>query len=87
DYLIQHGADVNKLNNYKVSPILLACKNGYLEIVKCLVQHGADFNRSSDRGITPIIIACRNGYSKIVEFLLENKATIEINNPYRKTLL
>ena len=43
--LLQLGADVNfKTKCFKISPLLLACKIGNLQIIKTLLKYKADYN-------------------------------------------
>jgi len=44
-YLVEHGADVNKENDYGVTPLFNACSGGYEAITKYLVEQGADINK------------------------------------------
>ncbi|OUM56902.1 hypothetical protein PIROE2DRAFT_24817, partial [Piromyces sp. E2] len=39
--LVEHGADLNIVNNENSNPLHLASRNGYEKVVKVLVEHGA----------------------------------------------
>lgn len=61
----------------KGTPLILACKNGYLDIVNLLVENGANINKVSKENIngeeyeyTPIMYATENGYTDIVKYLI-----------------
>ncbi len=58
----------------------IACKQGYLAIVKLLVKGGANVNIANRYSNTPVHIAAMNGHSEIVEFLVESRADIMREN-------
>ena len=51
-------------------PLVYACMQGDISIVKLLLQHGADVNIYSDE--TPLTAACKHGHSDVVDILLHN---------------
>ena len=53
------------------SPLALACKKNYQNIVKLLVNHGADVNKKGKFYDSPLVIACRNNNFAIVKYLIE----------------
>lgn len=55
------------------SPLMAACKNGYVEIVKMLIQHGADVNRQleeDDKQESALTLAIENCHANVVKILL-----------------
>lgn len=46
--LLQHGADVNAVNDYNETPLHYACKRANLVVLQCMIEHGADI-LSEDR--------------------------------------
>jgi len=40
-YLVEYGADVNKRDKNKITPLFIACLNGNEALVKYLVEHGS----------------------------------------------
>ncbi|ORY38048.1 ankyrin [Neocallimastix californiae] len=57
-YLVEHGADVNKKDNYGENSLFKACRSGNEAIVKYLVEHGANINKKDDCSKTPLFISC-----------------------------
>ena len=59
-YLIEHGAEVNKISPSCQTPLCCACEKGNEKIVKCLIEHGADINKVKSFNQTPLytIILC-----------------------------
>ena len=57
------------------SPLMLACKQGNLPLVKLLVEHGADVNRRESHG-TPLSYASKTG-TEVMQYLIDHGATRE----------
>jgi ankyrin repeat protein len=83
--LIDNGADVNLLREYsllpflpknlKSSPISVASKRGYLEIVKLLLERGCNPNIYISYGSnTPLGFSAENGHLDVMMALLEGGA-------------
>ena len=69
EYLINHGAAVNKADKYGYTPLHVASARGHLSIVEYLINHGAAVNKSDTVGRTPLHIAEREEHPDIVAFL------------------
>ena len=72
--LIQGGADVNTSNDYGVTPLGLASRNGNAQILRQLLKAGADPNDSRhavNAGETPLMLAARSGQVEAVTTLLD----------------
>jgi ankyrin repeat protein len=50
--------------------LLIASKNGHLDVVRELLACGAIVNAASNSGATPLIVASRRGHIEIVGTLL-----------------
>jgi ankyrin repeat protein len=61
---IEEGIDVTSEDD---KAIILASKNGHLEVVRLLIKNGADCNYA-------ILLASENGHVEIVRLLIENGA-------------
>ncbi len=55
--LISRGADVNYRGNQNWTPVMIASKYSYHEIVELLIQEGAKVNVSNNFGKTPLMFA------------------------------
>lgn len=74
-YLIVKGADVNKICNDYVPPLMHAVKYGRLEMVKALIKAGADPNYTYNgamenlKGATPYTYAQKYEQKEILAYL------------------
>ncbi|VDI10860.1 Hypothetical predicted protein [Mytilus galloprovincialis] len=59
-----------------VSPLYIACQEGYTEVVQMLINNKADINKCIDNGASPLFIACQEGHTEVVQMLINNKADI-----------
>jgi len=64
--LNEHGADVNKKNNFGKIPLCISCENGNVDIIKYLVEHGTDMKKENDEGKTPLFYAHGRGNEAII---------------------
>jgi ankyrin repeat protein len=82
--LVQAGADIDKRNLLKETPVMLASLAGHTKIVDFLVSKEAQINQP---GWTPLLYAATNGYTEIISILLENHAYIDSSSPNGSTPL
>jgi ankyrin repeat protein len=76
--LIRAGATVTLANNYGMTPLGLAARNGNASIIKQLVTAGADPNdprHAVNAGETPLMRAARSGQVDAVQVLLDAGAS------------
>ena len=74
DFLSTHQIDLNRKTRMGVSPLMVACKNGHLEIVKLLLQKGADVDFEHQ---SALMAAVEGGNVEVVNLLLEHGANPE----------
>ena len=82
--LIEAGATIFKGNSkeFKLysededTPLHIATKNGFLNIIKLLVENGAIIDATNRKEQTPLHWAVHNGYSDIINYLLAHGADI-----------
>ena len=77
--------NVNQCDLYNLTPLCLAARNGYSDIVAKLLEKGAISSVGAKTGNTPLHEAARNGHSDIVAKLLENRASANTVNRVGKT--
>ncbi len=70
-FFAKSGPDlVNQKNIGGATPLLLACREGNLEIVKILIDNGANINVTDNEGWTPLMRAALAGKKDVVDLLM-----------------
>ena len=70
--LIEHGADVNTIDNAGYTPLHVASYQGHTGIVKYLVKHGANVTAKNNMKETPLDVSVKRGHLEI-SFILHQK--------------
>ncbi len=86
-YLLEHGAQVDKRNIVDATALASAAGRGHKEIIKLLLDKGADVNAQDDVGNTALMSAAVVGHKEIVELLLERGADRTLKNYRGQTAL
>ena len=69
--LLLHRAKVHLENHYKESAMMIACKKGYVELVRLMVPHDSWDDPEYVRLMFSVAVS--NGHTKVVELLLTNE--------------
>ena len=85
--LLSHGANVNCDGYLGMSPLLIACKNGNLDILLVLLKHNADPHHIDKNGDNSLILACRSGNIHVIKVLVGLLVNIHHRNPFGETPL
>src|SRR6266404_566987 len=75
--LLQHGADINALDNSRRSALRRASENGRVDVVKFLLEQQADVNVQDDEGASPLHRAAMSGFREACRLLLMHGANAE----------
>ena len=60
-------------NNSGISPLILACTDGFLEIAQKLLSFpSVEVNSADDNGDSPLLHAVNGGFDEVVAYLLDN---------------
>jgi len=78
--LLAHGANVNAKMTDGMTPLIIACGENQLYIIKLLLTHGAKINAATTDGITSLMVACNNGNLQICKLLVNNAADISMES-------
>ncbi|MFO7852097.1 MAG: ankyrin repeat domain-containing protein [Bacteroidota bacterium] len=70
-FLIDHGADVNNVAADGNTPLMVACREGYIDQVKLLLDAGARTDGMNKDGKTAMQLAKENEHQEIVDYLSE----------------
>ena len=84
---MEYGADINKKNGHGYTPLIISCREKYIDIVKLLIENGADVNTEDEYGNTPLIYSCEENNLSIVKILIEHGADIHKKNNEGKTAM
>src|SRR4029079_13844379 len=76
--LLEHGADVNKIDKNSVTQSMEAAFLGAARTAQLLLEHGADVNKADEEGFTPLNRAALWGRENVVRLLLDDKS-IDVN--------
>ena len=87
--LLQCGVYVDVPGLLKETPLHLAAKNGFRDLVDVLVQSGGNVNaRNFPMQETPLHLATRNGHHFIAQFLVQQGSQVNARNvPWQETPL
>ena len=81
DLLLASEADVNKLDYFGRSPLLLAARNGHRDIAKKLLGRTKDINTQDIGGNTALSEAAFHGHDTILIWLLDAGARVAPQEP------
>lgn len=93
--LLDHGADVNQVNEKGSYPMHEAASGNAFagdtkyranEMIQTLIEHGADVNQKNAKGQTPLMLACKAGRTETLIFLLNKNAKSSIQDEKGKTV-
>lgn len=85
--IIKMKCNVNEIDRFERSALLIASFLGYIEIVKLLIKNGAEMNICDNQGRSPIFAACEEGHNSVVEYLFEKGANILTCNHFQRSPL
>jgi uncharacterized protein len=85
--LIRSGADLNTVDNWGWTALILASYWNHGEVVELLIRSGADLNIRSDGGKTALIWASQENHPEVVKLLISAGANLNIRNDGGRTAL
>lgn len=75
--LLDFGANVNSMDCWDHTPLMVAIKNDNFEAIAILLEYRANVNSIDRNGDTTLIYACRGNRPKIVAVLLAHGANVD----------
>ena len=79
--LLRAGADPNRANDFRMTPLSLACTNGNEALVALLLEAGANPNTPIGTGETPLMTCASSGSVDAVRLLLARGAAVNAKEP------
>ena len=70
--LLDNGASVHEVNDWKMTALHVCCQEGHLELAKLLLQHGASIHKVDKNNRTPLHLAAQSGHDDILAWILDN---------------
>ena len=86
-YLINHGADVSKTDDYEQTALHYASGYGHLKMVELLLSKGARIDVEDMWCHTPLMLAAKKGHSDILLCLIKQGADLNKTNRHKRTAL
>ncbi|CAM9701764.1 unnamed protein product [Heterosigma akashiwo] len=78
--MIENGCDVDPVNSYGSTPLILACIKGRKEVVEVLVENGSNIDYVGPGNWTALHASAFYGHFETTKYLLEQGANINIKN-------
>src|SRR5580765_2358457 len=79
--LIRAGADTNISNDFRITPLSLACTNGSARFVALLLDARANPNTPIATGETPLMTCAATGNADAVRLLISRGADVNAKEP------
>jgi uncharacterized protein len=76
--LIEIGTDVNALDRYGQTALMLAAHYGYHEIVEMLIAHGANLNITAKFRLSALMLAIVAGHMEVAHLLARAGADLSL---------
>jgi len=87
--LLEHGADVNALGNFNLTPLKYASntRNPSIDICRLLLEHGADVDQGLEDGSYVLKSSSLNGSVDVVDLFFEYGVKVPTDPEQARTLL
>ena len=87
-YLINHGADVRRIDDFWQTTLLsYASENGHLRVVELLLSEGAEIDAEDKNHHTPLMLAVKNGHNDVSMHLINHGADVSKKDVQERTAL
>ncbi len=77
--LINAGVDINDKDRFGQTGLMLAARNGHLDLVRLFVKHGAGLDTTAKYNLSALMLAVVNGHTEIALTLVEAGADLGIS--------
>ena len=76
--LLKKNSGLINVSQENESLLMIAARNGNLDLIKLLIDNNADINQKGYNDMTPLMLASKNGHVSVVKELIGNE-NIDIN--------
>jgi ankyrin repeat protein len=79
-FLIEAGADLNPLDNFELTPLMIACSHGKAKcsaVALLLIEAGADVRHVRDDGMTALKFSVDRCTVKVIQALIDHGAEVD----------
>lgn len=83
----EYSSYINTLIYRGQTPLMLAAKYGFLDLILLLLDYGADVNKANGFGLTPLMISALHNHINIMNELIIHGADVNRTNLYGITAL
>ncbi|XP_046547141.1 putative ankyrin repeat protein RF_0381 [Haliotis rubra] len=88
DVLVEGGADLSLVGDYKMNTLYAACKGGNVEITQYLLKHDiVNIDCQDGKGWTPIMHAAMSGHKGVFDVLVDEGADLSLLCDDKETIL
>ncbi len=76
--LLVEGVEVNQLDRYGQTALMLAAWHGWAEVVRLLLQYNADLDITAKYGLSALMLAVVNHHSDVAKELIDAGANTQL---------
>ena len=77
---IEQGADIDRIDQYGDTALLIACENSHEEVAEFLIEKGANIEARNNHSSTVIMRAAMKGEADVVSLLIKKGANVNAVN-------
>ena len=85
--LLEHGVDINSINEKKRTALMIAAGQGHTECIKFLIAQGAKVDNTDAHGRNALDFAIKNSKPAAISLLLQNNAKFKYSPPFHNAFL
>eukprot|EP00833_Pecoramyces_ruminatium_P001730 jgi/Orpsp1_1/1175762/evm.model.c7180000055119.2 len=79
-FLVERGADINVIDGYGHTPLMIASGHGRIKTVQYLVNNGADIHKKNAKGYNALLLSSKYGHFLVLKYLVEKGAHLNEKN-------